>query len=135
MSKTQIYKVIKILNEYEIVINAGANKGLSDGDRLQIFVPGVHVVDPDTKEDLGTLDNVKATIVVKTLLPKMAICVNAATESPLTSSAQALISTAFAPTSKKLNVNTLDISGGSPLQDSCIKLGDLVRKMPNPTNL
>ena len=70
----EIYKVIKIISDSEILINAGANKKLAQGTSLDIFITGEEIFDPDTNESLGTLDTVKATVEVDTVYPQMALC-------------------------------------------------------------
>ena len=117
----KIYKVIKIIDEYQVVINAGKNKSLTKGQILEIFVPGEKIYDPDTKEFLGTLDLVKAYLCVKDVFDKMCICENDE-KTPITIPTLDLFNT-----KKRLNVDSKDISGG--LSGSTkIQLGDLVRE-------
>lgn len=118
------YRVIKIIDEYNIVINYGANDGAKDGERLDIFVPGQSVIDPVTGENLGTLDYVKAKIMVKDAFPKMSVCVNVQTTS---NAFLAGISNVLGSHPIALNVSALDISGGFENADSEVHVGDLVR--------
>jgi len=75
MNKKDI-KVAKIIDENTLVINAGEKQAIKKGDEFQIigkkgFQP---VLDPDTGEDLGTLDEIKGTVIVHTTYPNMSIC-------------------------------------------------------------
>lgn len=119
MSKT--YKVIKIINEYQLVVNVGKTQGIHKGDTLEIYVPGEKIHDPDTNELLGTLDFIKAYIIVKDIFEKMCICENKSNIlSPI-----AAMSILNSP--QRLNVDSKEISGGI-LEDSKIQVGDFVRK-------
>lgn len=119
----ETYKVIKIINEYKLVINAGKNRFIKQGDTLEIFVPGEEIFDPETKESLGSLDFIKAYLVVKDVFDKMCVCENKI----INSSLPALSITEIFNQPARLNVDSLDISGGLS-GDSKIKIGDLVRK-------
>lgn len=126
MSKIQC-KVVKIINEHLIVINAGANKGLRKGRKLEIYVPGEPIVDPETNESLGTLDLIKATIVVKDLFEKMSVCEN--DDSITKSTFSALIALQGTSYPKNFKVDPLDITGGYSDKDRTIRVGDLVREV------
>lgn len=119
----ETYKVIKIINEYKLVINAGKNRFIEQGDTLEIFVPGEEIFDPETKESLGSLDFIKAYLVVKDVFDKMCVCENKIISSTLPT----LSITELFNQPARLNVDSLDISGGLS-GDSKIKIGDLVRK-------
>ncbi len=45
----ETFKVVKIINEYSIVINAGSEQSLQLNDELEIFTPGKPVFDPRNK--------------------------------------------------------------------------------------
>ncbi|MEQ6854456.1 hypothetical protein AAHH17_08275 [Lysinibacillus capsici] len=116
------YKIIKIINEFELVVNAGKNAGITREQTLEVFVPGEEVKDPFTGEILGNLDFIKAYLTVKDVYDKMCICENKArTTSILTTSAWGFNEPL------RLNVNSKDISGGIN-SDKKIYIGDLVRK-------
>lgn len=122
MSET--FKVVKIINEYEIVINAGRDHGISRNEQLEIFVPGEVVIDPDTNENLGTLDFIKAYLNVKDAFPKMSVCENSETKTKSLLSAFDNFST---EETLRLNVDSKEISGGLTGSRK-IKIGDMVRK-------
>lgn len=118
---SKIYKVIKVINEYQIVINAGKNKDIQKGQTLEIFVPGEEIHDPETNELLGSLDFIKAYLNVKDVFDKMCICENK------DNSLNVLAGLSLLNNSQRLNVDSKEISGGIS-GDSRIKIGDLVRK-------
>lgn len=49
-------KVARIIDKYTIVINKGTKNKISKGDMFLIYRLGDEIVDPDTKEILGTLE-------------------------------------------------------------------------------
>ena len=122
MNKT--FKIVKIINEYEIVINAGKDHGIYKDQSLEIFVPGEEVIDPETNESLGTLDFIKAYLNVKNVFPKMAICENSETKSKnfLTAFNNLTIEE-----NQRLNVDSQEISGGLSGSRK-IRIGDMVRE-------
>lgn len=120
-----IYKIVKIPSEYEIVINAGKNKDVHIGDKFEIFSAGEEIFDPDTGESLGALDYVKDTVQAVTVLDKMSICKH------LTSTLTSTFAALFAPSGKsvveKLNVDYDDLSSYAKNLPLKIKVGDRVR--------
>ena len=61
----EVFKIVRIVNDRNIVINAGNDQGLKEGDILEVFVPGEEIIDIDTGESLGTLDIIKAKLEIK----------------------------------------------------------------------
>ena len=124
--KDNVYKIVKIPSEYEVVINAGKNKSISVGDEFEIYEPGEEIFDPDTKESLGILDYIKDTVQAVTVLEKLTICKH------ITTSPSNLISTIASLTQsqvvvEKLNVNYDDLSQYPNDPSKKINLGDAVR--------
>lgn len=125
------YKVVKIINEYRIVVNAGAKDGIKSGDILEVFVVGQMVNDPDTNEELGTLDFIKAEIEIETVYPNMCICTNSikTSNNPMSALSKAALSLyAEKKEPETLNVDMSQASGGLDDFDKKIKIGDLVRE-------
>ena len=124
---TRKYKIAKIIDDYQVVVNAGSNDLIHDDDCLEVYQPGQEVTDPDTGESLGTLDFVKAKLRVVNVFPKMCVCENRETEqkSFFSNISQGL----FFEETLPMNVQTTDISGGYEGIDKKIKVGDLVRKV------
>jgi hypothetical protein len=126
----EIFKVVKIISEYSVVINAGSEQGLKLNDELEIFIPGNPVIDPDTGEELGTLDLIKAYIEVTDVFEKMSICKNINTvQKGFLESINTLNALTFTRTERvRLNVDSSQISNDFSDLDSQIRIGDLVRK-------
>lgn len=120
----EIYKVIKIISDSEILINAGANKKLAQGTSLDIFITGEEIFDPDTNESLGTLDTVKATVEVDTVYPQMALCKKI--EYSTTNLIESISNSINVKKVKRLKIDPSEISGGLS-SDLTIHIGDLVR--------
>lgn len=74
MESTKKYQIIKIIDEYNVLINAGLDDGITKGTKFIIEVKGQPVIFEG--EDYGTLDYVKAELEVKALYDKMALCQN-----------------------------------------------------------
>lgn len=72
MEKT--YKVIEILNKKELLINYGENDGAKKGQHIRISDRGESVKDPETGEELGTLDVIKGTLEIYAVYPEFSIC-------------------------------------------------------------
>lgn len=121
----KIYKVIKIIDDTSIVINAGSEDNITTQDEFQIFITGDEIKDPDTGEILGTLDTIKETISVEIVFPRMCICRNTfvtAYTTGLTNIMDNLTKIRY----KTLNVDTTQISGGLS-NNLTIKIGDKAR--------
>lgn len=68
------YRVIKIISNFEIIVNIGANKGIKQGDILTIRGKDEEIIDPFSHESLGYLPVIKAQVKVDTVYEKMCIC-------------------------------------------------------------
>lgn len=125
------YRVIKIIDDKTIVINVGENNGVKSGNKFQIYAVGEHVIDPETNEDLGTLNTVKEVVSAIDVFPNMTICRHIETNyyNPLTNFVSPF-ATQKIDTEKSLNVETTQITGGLS-SDLTIKIGDKVRFMKN----
>lgn len=63
MSKT--LKVVRVLDEFTVVMNAGSDSGVSEGQKFLIYeLSNEEIIDPDTKKSLGFLEIVKGTGIV-----------------------------------------------------------------------
>ena len=120
------YRIVKIISEYNVVVNCGTNHGIAEGQILEVFEHGDTVIDPVTNENLGTLDYIKAKLRVVNVFPNMCICENR--DGEVQKTIQEMIS--FSMTQRvPLNVETTDISGGFEKVSKKIKIGDLVREV------
>ena len=119
-----MFKVIKIISDKRIVINAGKNE-VQTGDILRVIEKNSEeIVDPDTNEVLGTLDYIKATITVEYVYEHMSICKNYETKTvnaldPFETLRQREVTS-------PLNVNLSQFTGGYNIDNKLIEIGDLV---------
>ena len=67
-------KVIKILDNYSILINYGRTKGATVGENVQIVEIGPEIIDPDSGESLGTLDHIKDVLQIQEVFDEFSIC-------------------------------------------------------------
>lgn len=75
---SKLPKVIKVIDNFQIVINRGSEHGISIGDRFLVFGAGEQLSDPDTGESLGMLELVRGKARVVHVQPK--ICTLASDE-------------------------------------------------------
>ena len=116
------FRIVKIINDSTVVINAGSDDKVKKGDKFEIYETGEEVIDPKTGENLGTLDTIKETLNIVRIYPKMCICRKIVDISTLTGMKSRY---------KSLNVDTKDISGGITDENYVIKVGDKVRIIKN----
>lgn len=75
MNNYTVFKVIKIIDEYSLVINGGITDDISVGDEIEIFLEGDEIKDPfNDDEVLGTLDFIKETLEVTEVYPNFSVC-------------------------------------------------------------
>ena len=68
------YKVIRIIDDKTLVINAGEKNKIKIGDKFKIYVEGVELIDLETKESYGKLETTKDIVTVVDVMDKMCIC-------------------------------------------------------------
>ncbi len=100
-------KVAKILNSRELIINKGANNGVTTGMKFDILEPKFDVFDPDTQEDLGHVQRSKITVEVIQAEPRFSIARTFETyrERTAQSTLSSLVSPAFVTKVKKIREN------------------------------
>lgn len=54
-----IARVAKVLDEFRVVINQGALDGVKVGQSYQFFALGQEIFDPETRESLGQLEEIR----------------------------------------------------------------------------
>ena len=126
-------KIAKIISTTELVINAGSKQNINVGDKFQIIdkVGSEPVIDPDTGENLGTLDIIKGIVEVTTVYPNMSIVQSERAINPLLQSSMG-VAQSLSPyqVRKDLNVDKAQITGGaSENKNVPIKIGDVVIPM------
>lgn len=73
MSESKIRKVVHVIDQENVVINAGANDGIKRGNKFIIYGVGDEIIDPDSKESLGNLEIVRGEGIVVHVQEKMCI--------------------------------------------------------------
>lgn len=132
-----IGKVIKIIDEYTILINAGYknNSDLedfmesTDSLTIEIYEPGFDVIDPETNEKLGQYDYIKDTVIIERIYENYSVCKKISADSA-TSGILAL-SPLFSKQKKinyeKINIDINDINYNLSPKSTAVCVGDLVR--------
>lgn len=127
-------KVIKIFDKYSVLINAGSNDRIKNSTKFEVYTLGEEVIVDDV--NYGTLDNIKATLEVKTLYPEMCLCQSDRIIKTIKPSIYNLHSQFKDQTIEE--IAPLDIDDSifgedssndkfSYMEDKVIKIGDLVR--------
>ena len=122
-----IGKVVKIKDEYSVVINVGDSKGASIGDRVYIINTILeNITDPDTGEDLGDIVDTKCTLYISHVYEKVSVC--AASQESTVYEAMSLALNSLSMFSEKvpLNIDYNDLETLKVRQDDKIKVGDVV---------
>jgi hypothetical protein len=70
--KTRPLQVARVVDEYKVVINRGADDGIKEGQRFLVYGIGDEVLDPETNESLGRLELVRGRGEVVHVQPRMA---------------------------------------------------------------
>ncbi len=71
------FRVIRILNEFQIIINGGLNQQVRVNQRFSIVGKSHdYVIDPETGQRLGSLPLDKAVVQVSQVFESFSICVN-----------------------------------------------------------
>ncbi|MEO4055098.1 hypothetical protein [Solibacillus sp. CAU 1738] len=136
MTNYSVFQVIKIIDEYSVVINGGLDESICKGDEIEIFVEGDVITDPfnDNKE-LGTLDFIKASLEAVEVYRNFSVCKKFEEKEVYTPSAIERViapmgqfqgSTKIVKTLKKIEIDEKEITGRIK-GDSIIKIGDSAR--------
>lgn len=120
------YRVIEILSDNSILINYGRDHGANENDQVRVISIGPEIIDPETKENLGTLDTVKADLTIVTAYNKFSLCqdIEEVTKNTLVNPLSQFQTTYTKV--KIINVNEKSISNIKPPNDYKINIGDKV---------
>lgn len=66
-------RVSEIIDHYTIAMNIGEDKDVSNGMKFHILEPKIPIKDPETGEELGEYDYIKATVEITTVYEKFSI--------------------------------------------------------------
>lgn len=126
-----IFRVVKIVDDMNIVINCGENHDVHEGDRFYIYSNnGTPVIDPVTKEHLGSFKGIKAKVIATTVYDKMSICQNSVVIGGFPGRLSELGMDSLIGKRASLNVDPSQISGGlNTSVNEPIRLGDEVEKI------
>ncbi len=125
-------KIIKILDQYKVLANIGADSGIKRGMDFIIYSQGETVKDPESQEVLGKLENVKARIKVSHIQEKFSILESSETETRTLPGIKAwfdLLAAGLPRTEtvrKPLPLEVKPEPKGEP--ERTVKIGDLVRQ-------
>ena len=110
-------KIIRIIDDRTVIINGGSENDIFTNDIFQIYELGDKIVDPETNEELGFLEQIKDTIIAVNVMEKMTIC----TKKPEKIGLEDFYS-------DLMYVEQNEITGGLK-SDNPIKVGDKVKKI------
>lgn len=124
-------KVAKILNARELVINRGSEHGIEAGMRFKVVEETEEIVDPDTRESLGTISREKIRVKVADAQPRFAIARTYQTYEVQEPSASALAFSLHRKFNTVTRVKTLasdsgDIRASYDESKGFVKIGDKV---------
>ncbi|KAA5924029.1 MULTISPECIES: hypothetical protein [unclassified Pantoea] len=77
MTTSSFAKVALIKDDYELVINKGSKDGVKVGDIFTIFRVGNEIIDPESNESLGYLEDVLAKVSATHVQEKMTTVISA----------------------------------------------------------
>ena len=92
----QLAKVVKVIDEYRVVINQGKRDEISVGDRYLVLNIGEEIFDPDTNESLGEVEIIKGKGKVTHVQEKMSTLESFGTERIKRRGPRGLLATATA---------------------------------------
>ena len=121
-----MYKVIEIVDNTHIIINYGTAQGAREDKQVRVFSIGRSVVDPETNEDLGTWNVIKATLTITEAFRYFSICSNKEVK---TSSVLEPFPSGFTRTVTKfnnINVDENQITNNKNEPAAPIQVGDFV---------
>ena len=123
-------KVAQILSVRELVINRGSDDGVQEGMAFAVLNPqGARIVDPDTEEELGSVDLPKVLVKAVRVEPRLTVARTYVTHRRVTGGSG--VYNIFAPREVHEVVETLRLSERPYLQaldeeESYVKIGDPV---------
>lgn len=128
-------KIIRILDEQRIVVNAGFEQGVKPGDRFHILKIGEAVTDPESGETLGELQTVKAEVAAVHVQDKLSLMMPLTEQqirpgtvlSATLAQTSSSLSTPLEPNRGRLNVRPDQVHGREMVPP--VAVGDPVRSV------
>lgn len=127
-----IGKVAQIASDEEVVLNVGSQHGVKNDMEFAIYMEGDHVIDPETKEDLGAIEIVKGRVRVYHVMEKMSLARAVLIEERVQSEYSVLAREIAGALHTRLRQSKLEVRNDevSPIKkDLVVKVGDIVRSM------
>lgn len=115
-------KIAKVIDQYNAVMNKGVEDGVEKDMRFIIYTEGETIEDPDSGEELGNVEHVKAFVKPKHVMEKMTVLET--DETVQKSTGFATLALQGTRTEKKELAKDVD---GTPAEED-VKKGDLVRE-------
>lgn len=125
-------RIIRILDKRTVIINLGAEDGILGANIFRIFGKPEQIVDPDTKEDLGSIILVKARLKASQVFDRFTIATSRWSEMSFGTSSFGITSGIGALyTSKEvdegeLNVLSEEIEPWKATSEELLRVGDIV---------
>ena len=123
-------RILKILDQYKVIVNVGADSGIERNMDFIIYSEGETVKDPESNEDLGRLENVKARVKVSHMQEKFSILESSETETRRPEAAGAWVEF-FSRFSSQTVRKPLPLKAEPETkgeEEKIVKVGDLVRQ-------
>lgn len=130
-------KVVKIVDEYSVVVDIGSKHGVGEDMEFVIFEEGETVTDPDTGEELGRMEHPKAKVKPHHIMEELTVMESAETEirtfdpPPTIPTFSNIFSDIGKREKREVRVRKelpLDELPDKQEMDKTIKVGDLVRE-------
>lgn len=117
-------KVARIIDSTRVVLAAGERDGVKEGMEFVIYDLSDHILDPETKEDLGQIELVKGRVIAEHVQDKITIV-----RTPWRELGPFTIRPAW-PYEKEKVRGQLKVEGAVGLkEDQVVRVGDLVRSV------
>jgi hypothetical protein len=121
--------VIRIPDEYSVILSVGQRRGVKEGMTFAIYAEGENIRDPISQKNLGYYELVKARVIIVHVQDEFSVARNAETETvSATSSAIRALRNEFTVV-KKLPVDEQQIKPIAGSSDLKIKVGDKAREI------
>lgn len=133
-------KVVKILDEYSVVVDVGSVNGVEEDMEFVIYEEGEPIEDPDTGEEIGNIEFPKARVKPYHIMENMTVMESSETEIETYDVGPSVNIPNFSDLTGKKKVRVkkelpLDEVPESSEKDTEIQLGDLAREYLPETNL
>ena len=121
-------KIVKILSETDVILDVGEKDVVTEDMEFVIYNESEDILDPETQENLGTLETVKGRLRITHVMERMCRATTTTYQATTPSIASFMLTSERTETRKrKLKVEESDIT---PInEDMIVKVGDLVRSV------